>query len=114
MPHPTSSANEVEIDVPEKHLERDRRQTYEAIPKALLHSVPVRFTCILLRQQSIPGPVGGLGISNPCNQSTDSTSSSMRVTAPLVALILQQSHDYSAEAKAEQLRERRKAVTLRR
>ena len=57
---------------------------------------------------------GGLGIIDPCRQSTANNNASEKITAPLVALILQQSHTYSSETKAEQLRARKDTRTLRR
>ena len=63
---------------------------------------------------ALPVRFGGLGIINPCRQSTTNNNASEKITAPLVALILQQSHTYSSETKAEQLRARKDTRTLRR
>ena len=62
---------------------------------------------------AVPVRFGGLGIIDPCRQST-ANNKSEKITAPLVALILQQSHTYSSETKAEQLRARKDTRTLRR
>ena len=63
---------------------------------------------------ALPVRFGGLGIIDPCRQSTANNNASEKITAPLVALILQQSHTYSSETKAEQLRARKDTRTLRR
>lgn len=52
----------------------------------------------------LPVYLGGLGISNACHQNTVNHSMSEKIMAPL---ILQQSQDYTPEAKAEQLRVQR-------
>ena len=51
----------------------------------------------------IPVCVGGLAISNPCKQSGHFHSSQL-ITATQTNFILQQSHLYPAEVKAEQMR----------
>ena len=56
---------------------------------------------------------GGLGIINPSHNNQIQHQSSEHITAPLVSLILQQSHTYPQEAKAEQLRAKEQAVKLR-
>ena len=53
---------------------------------------------------ALPVRLGGLGIFDPCRQSTLNNSMSEKVTALLVAFILQQSHEYTPQAKDEQLR----------
>jgi hypothetical protein len=58
--------------------------------------------------------LGGLGIVDPCRQSTANFSASAKITAPLVALILEQSHAYSSETKEEQVGARKDLRTLRR
>ena len=62
---------------------------------------------------ALPVRLGGLGIPDPCQQSKTNNSTSEKITAPLVALILQQSHAYTPEAKAKQLRTRRISRTER-
>ena len=62
--------------------------------------------------EALPVRFGGLGIIDPCRQSTTNNNASEKITAPLVALILQQSHTYSSETKAEQLRARKDTRTL--
>ena len=52
----------------------------------------------------LPAHLGGLGISNPCKQSSGHFHSSESIMSPLTNLILQQSHSYPAEVKAEQIR----------
>ena len=63
---------------------------------------------------ALPVRLGGLGIIYPCLNSAPSNKMSQEITAPLVTLIMEQSHTYTAEAKAEQLRRRRNAHTVRR
>ena len=58
--------------------------------------------------------LGGLGVINPSRQSTAHNNMSKKITAPLVALILQQSHVLSPETKDEQLRARKDSRTLHR
>ena len=50
---------------------------------------------------AIPVRRGGLGIINPSHNNQIQHQSSEHITAPLVSLILQQSHTYPQEAKAE-------------
>ena len=63
---------------------------------------------------ALPVCLGGLGIINPSCQSTAHNNTSVKITAPLVALILQQSHILPPEAKDGQLRARMDSRTLRR
>ena len=63
---------------------------------------------------ALPVHLGGLGITNPSSQSTSHNNASEKITAPLVALILQQSHILPPETKDEQLRARKDSRTLRR
>ena len=63
---------------------------------------------------ALPVRLGGLGVINPSRQSTAHNNMSKKITAPLVALILQQSHVLSPETKDEQLRARKDSCTLRR
>ena len=62
---------------------------------------------------AIPVRHGGLGIINPSHNNQIQHQSSEHITAPLISLILQQSHTYPQEAKAEQLRAKEQAVKLR-
>ena len=59
---------------------------------------------------ALPVRLGGLGIINPTKNNTSHHQSSENITAPLVSLILEQSHTYHQEAKAEQLRAKKEAV----
>ena len=59
---------------------------------------------------ALPVRFGGLGIINPSQQCTPNNSMAEKTTAPLVALILQQSHSYPPEVKAEQLKARSSGV----
>ena len=63
---------------------------------------------------ALPVRLGGLGVINPSRQSTAHNNMSKKITAPLVALILHQSHVLSPETKDEQLRARKDSRTLRR
>ena len=62
---------------------------------------------------ALPVRHGGLGIINPTRNTTSHHQSSESITAPLVSLILEQSHTYHHEAKAEQLRAKKEAVKRR-
>ena len=62
---------------------------------------------------ALPVRHGGLGIINPSHNNQIQHQSSEHITAPLVSLIVQQSHTYPQEAKAEQLRAKEQAVKLR-
>ena len=55
----------------------------------------------------------GLGIINPTINNRYHHQSSENITAPLVSLILEQSHTYHQEAKAEQLRAKNEAMKQR-
>ena len=59
---------------------------------------------------ALPVRLGGLGIINPTKNNTSHHQSSENITAPLISLILEQSHTYHQEAKAEQLRAKKEAV----
>ena len=58
---------------------------------------------------ALPIRHGGLGITNPTRNNTSYHQSSENITAPLVSLILEQSHMYHQEAKAEQLSAKKEA-----
>ncbi len=58
--------------------------------------------------------LGGLGIIDPSRQTAYQHNTSEKITAPLVALILQQSHTYPSEVKAKQMKSKNNARTLRR
>ena len=62
---------------------------------------------------ALPIRHGGLGITNPTRNNTSYHQSSENITAPLVSLILEQSHTYHQEAKAEQLSAKKEAVKRR-
>ena len=55
--------------------------------------------------------LGGLGIINPARYSSFQFSSSVNITAPLVKLILQQSHIYSNEVLTSQFAAKRQVIT---
>ena len=59
---------------------------------------------------ALPVQLGGLGIINPTRNNTSHHQSSENITAPLVSLVLEQSHTYHQEAKAEQLRAKKETV----
>ena len=63
---------------------------------------------------ALPTRLGGLGISNPSKQSSGHFHSSESITALLTNLVLQQSHSYPADAKAEQIRARNSTRNQRR
>ena len=63
---------------------------------------------------ALPTRLGGLGIINPCKQSSGHFHSSESITAPLTNLVLQQSHAYPTEVKAEQIRARNSTRNQRR
>ena len=62
---------------------------------------------------ALPVRLGGLGIIDPSRQTTFQLNTSMKITTPLVALILHQSHTYPSEAKAKQMKSKNNARTLR-
>ena len=62
---------------------------------------------------ALPVRHGGLGIINPTINNRYHHQSSENITAPLVSLILEQSHTYHQEAKAEQLRAKNEAMKQR-
>ena len=59
---------------------------------------------------SLPTRLGGLGVIDPSKYLAYQFSSSVRVAAPLVELILQQSTTYSANVNASQLAAKKLAV----
>ena len=63
---------------------------------------------------ALPARLGGLDITDPSRQTSPQHIASVKITAPLVTLILEQSHSYPTEAKAEQTEEKKKARTSRR
>ena len=62
---------------------------------------------------ALPVRHGGLGIINPTINNRYHHQSSENITAPLVSLILEQSHTYHQEAKAEQLKAKNEAMKQR-
>ena len=69
--------------------------------------------CETRELMALPIRHGGLGIINPTRNNSYHHKSSQSITAPLVSLILVQSHTYHQEAKAEQLNAKKKAVKIR-
>ena len=63
---------------------------------------------------ALPVRLGGLGLGNPCKQCSVHFRSSKSITTPLTNLILQQSHSYPAEVKAQQIRAQNSARNQRR
>ena len=63
---------------------------------------------------ALPARLGGLGIIDPSHQSATQHNASMKITAPLVTLILQQSHSYPTEAKIEQIEAKNRARATQR
>ena len=51
---------------------------------------------------SLPTRLGGLGIMNPSKATISQYMSSLKITAPLVTLIIQQSTEYTHTTKLEQ------------
>ena len=60
---------------------------------------------------ALPVRHGGLGVINPTRNTRSHHQSSESITAPLVSLIVEQSHTYDQEAKVEQLRAKKEAIT---
>ena len=56
---------------------------------------------------ALPTRLGGLGVVDPVNYSLFQYAASIRVTTPLVHLIIQQSHAYSVEVLSSQIEARR-------
>ena len=63
---------------------------------------------------ALPVHLGGLGIIDPSRQTTFQHDASEKITALLVALILQQSHIYPSEAKVKQMTSKNNTRTFRR
>ena len=63
---------------------------------------------------ALPVRLGGLGITNPCHQSTAQYDASAKITAPLATLIQQQSRCYPPEAKSAQMSLKKSTRTQRR
>ena len=61
---------------------------------------------------ALPVRLGGLGIIDPTKRTSTHYHQSERITAPLVALILQQCNTIQPETKAEQIRARNNARTI--
>jgi len=59
---------------------------------------------------ALPVHFGGLAFINPSQQWKANSSMAETTTASLVALILQQSHSYFPEVKAEQLKARKDSI----
>ena len=97
-----------------QHLDIDRIQEYairhKFLPSLTGQSALSDETRDLM---ALPAQHGGLGIINPTRNTTTHNQSSDNITAPLVSLILEQSHTYHHEAKAEQLRTKKEAVKRR-
>ena len=63
---------------------------------------------------ALPTRLGGLGIVDPSKQTAVLLKMSEELSEPLVALILQQSQDYSLESKQEQITAKNRAKNARR
>ena len=68
----------------------------------------ISFNDVTRDLMALPVRLGGLGITNPSSQTSSHYNTSLRITAPLATLILQQSHEYPPATEAEQIREARK------
>ena len=62
---------------------------------------------------ALPTRLGGLGIANPSAESTTHYETSKLITAPLTALIVEQSHALPNTANAQQLRIRKESAKVR-
>ena len=62
---------------------------------------------------ALPTRLGGLGIANPSVESTTHYETSKLITAPLTALIVEQSHALPNTANAQQLRIRKESAKVR-
>ena len=61
----------------------------------------------------LPVRLGGLGITNPTADAASHHDASIKITAPLTALIMEQSHRYPNTTKAEQIRIKKESVKAR-
>ena len=88
----------------------------DAIQRTLLPSITGQnaFNNSARELMALPTRLGGLGITNPSKHTTIWNETSEKITAPLVALILQQSDSYPPEAKEEQVKEKNNARCLQR
>ena len=74
----------------------------------------IAFSGVTRGLMALPVRLGGLGITNPSSQTSSHYNTSLRITAPLATLILQQSHEYPPATKAEQIRVKNEASKIRR
>lgn len=61
------------------------------------------FNDVIRELLALPVRLGGLGINNPSGDTTAHHDASKKITAPLTALIVEQSYQYTNTMKAEQL-----------
>ena len=71
------------------------------------------FNDITRELMALPVRLGGLGITNPTADAASHHDASIKITAPLTALIMEQSHRYPNTTKAEQIRIKKESVKAR-
>ena len=71
------------------------------------------FNDITRELMALPVRLGGLGITNPCANTPLHHDASLKITAPLTALIMEQSNQYPNTTKIEQIRFKKEAVKAR-
>ncbi len=108
-----------QMDIPgQDHSKHNRPlQTIGKCHPAEIPPFPHRLKCLQKRGEGPNGTIctsWWVGISDLCHQTTIQHNTSEKITAPPVALILQQSHIYSFGAKAEQLKSKNNGRTHRR
>ena len=59
---------------------------------------------------ALPVRLDGLGITNPCADTPSHYDTSLKITAPLTALIMEQSNQYPNTIKTEQIRVKKEEV----
>lgn len=62
---------------------------------------------------ALPVRLDGLGITNPCADTPSHYDTSLKITAPLTALIMEQSNQYPNTIKTEQIRVKKEEVKAR-
>ena len=72
------------------------------------------FNDVTRELMALPVQLGGLGITNPSTDASSQYESSMMIAAPLTALIMEQSQEYSSTAKAEQIHIKKESAKIRR
>ena len=90
--------------------ERVKRVVSSTRPRSLGQNA---FNDITRELMALPVRLGGLGITNPMADAASHHDASIKITAPLTALTMEQSHWYPNTTKAEQIRIKKESVKAR-